>query len=58
MVAYADIFGIPFDFAADPVAPTPAKPRRVVHVFAVKPERDAPESSFLWGPGYRVDLPE
>ena len=57
-VEYADIFGIPFDFAADPVAPTPAKPRESVHVFAVKPDRDALEITFPRVEGYRVDLPE
>ena len=57
-VEYADIFGIPFDFAADPVPPTAAKPRETVHVFAVKPERDALEIIFPRVEGYRVDLPE
>ena len=57
-VEYADIFGIPFDFAANPVISVPAKPRETVRVFAVKPERDALEISFPRVEGYRIDLPE
>lgn len=57
-VEYADIFGIPFDFAADPVAPTVTKPRDTVAVYAVRPDRDALEINFPRVVGYRVDLPE
>lgn len=57
-VEYADIFGIPFDFAADPVPTTPSKPRETVRVFAVKPDRDHLEITFPRVVGYRVDLPE
>jgi type III restriction enzyme len=55
-VEYADIFGIPFDFTAEPVpAPTPT-PRETVTVKAVRPERDALEIHFPRVEGYRVDL--
>ena len=57
-VEYADIFGIPFDFAADPVEPTVTKPRETLSVFAVCPDRDMLELSFPRVVGYRVDLPE
>jgi len=57
-VEYADIFGIPFDFAADPVEPTVTKPRETLSVFAVRPDRDMLEISFPRVVGYRVDLPE
>ena len=40
-VEYADVLGIPFDFAAKPVVSPPAKPRETLRVHAVKPERDA-----------------
>jgi type III restriction enzyme len=57
-VEYADIFGIPFDFAADPVQPTPSKPRETIHVHAVRPDRDALEITFPRVEGYRLELPE
>ena len=57
-VEYADILGIPFDFAAKPVVSPPAKPRETVRVHAVKPERDALEIVFPRVEGYRVELPE
>lgn len=37
---YADIFGIPFDFASKPTPPTKPKPPDTVRVQAVRPERD------------------
>ena len=40
-VKYADVLGIPFDFAAKPVVAPPQKPRETIHVKAVRPERDA-----------------
>ncbi len=40
-VEYADVLGIPFDFAAKPVIAPPAKPRETVRVHAVRPDRDA-----------------
>ena len=57
-VEYADILGIPFDFAAKPVIAAPAKPRETVRVHAVKPERDALEIVFPRVEGYRVELPD
>jgi type III restriction enzyme len=57
-VEYADILGIPFDFAAKPVIAPPAKPRETIRVHAVKPERDALEIIFPRVEGYRVELPD
>ena len=37
---YADIFGVPFDFTAKPVAVSPTPPRETVMVRAVRPDRD------------------
>ena len=57
-VEYADVLGIPFDFAAKPVVPQPATPRETVRVHAVKPDRDALEIVYPRVEGYRVELPE
>ena len=57
-VEYADILGIPFDFAAKPVVSPPAKPRETVRVHAIRPDRDALEIVFPRVTGYRVELPE
>ena len=57
-VEYADVLGIPFDFAAKPVIAPPAKPRETVRIHAVKPERDALEITFPRVEGYRVELPD
>ena len=57
-VEYADILGIPFDFAAKPVIVPPVRPRETVRVHAVKPDRDALEISFPRVEGYRAELPE
>jgi type III restriction enzyme len=57
-VEYADVFGIPFDFTAQPVVPKPTAPRKTVRVNAVRPDRDALEIQFPRVEGYRVDLPE
>ncbi len=57
-VEYADVLGIPFDFAAKPVVALPAKPRETVRVHAVKPERDHLEIRFPRVEGYRVELPK
>jgi type III restriction enzyme len=58
-VEYADVLGIPFDFAVDPVQPPPPKPpRETIHVHAVHPERDSLEITFPRVQGYRVELPE
>ncbi len=56
-VEYADILGIPFDFAAKPVVAPPAKPRETIGVRAVSPERDGLEIRFPRVEGYRVELP-
>ncbi|MEX2649871.1 MAG: DEAD/DEAH box helicase family protein [Alphaproteobacteria bacterium] len=56
-VEYADVLGIPFDFAAKPVVSPPAKPRETIRVHAVSPERDALEIRFPRVEGYRVELP-
>ncbi len=57
-VEYADILGIPFDFAAEPVEVKPAKPQQTIRVHAVRPERDGLEIRFPRVEGYRVDLPK
>lgn len=57
-VEYADILGIPFDFASKPVIAPPAKPRETIRVHAVRPERDALEIVFPRVEGYRVELPD
>lgn len=57
-VEYADVLGIPFDFTAKPVIAPPQKPREIVQVRAVRPERDALEIRFPRVLGYRVELPE
>lgn len=57
-VEYADILGIPFDFAAKPVVAPPVKPRETIRVHAVSPERDALEIRFPRVEGYRVELPD
>jgi type III restriction enzyme len=56
-VEYADVLGIPFDFAAKPVVAPPQPPRQTIHVKAVRPERDALEIRFPRVTGYRVELP-
>ncbi len=57
-VEYADVLGIPFDFAAEPVIAPPAKPRETIQVKAIRPERDALEIRFPRVQGYRVELPD
>jgi len=56
-VEYADVLGIPFDFAAKPVIVKPAPPRETVRVHAVKPDRDALEIVFPRVESYRVEPP-
>ncbi len=56
-VEYADVLGIPFDFAAQPVKPTITKPRETVRVHAVRPDRDALTIRYPRVDGYRVELP-
>ncbi|GAB3679012.1 BPTD_3080 family restriction endonuclease [Salinisphaera aquimarina] len=55
--SYADVLGIPFDFAAEPVIAEPQPPRETIWVHAVRPERDALEIRFPRVEGYRVDMP-
>lgn len=55
---YADILGIPFDFAAQQVPPPPPPPPETILVQAVSPDRDACEITFPRVVGYRVELPE
>jgi type III restriction enzyme len=57
-VEYADVLGIPFDFAANPVIAPPQPPRETIQVRAVRPDRDALEIRFPHVLGYRADLPE
>jgi type III restriction enzyme len=57
-VEYADILGIPFDFAAKPVISVPVPPRETVRVQAVRPERNALEIVFPRVEGYRIELPD
>ena len=56
-VEYADILGIPFDFASKPVIAPPQAPRETIQVKAVRPDRDALEIQFPRVQGYRVELP-
>jgi type III restriction enzyme len=56
-VEYADVLGIPFDFTAKPVISTPQPPRDIIHVEAVRPDRDQLEIKFPRVQGYKVELP-
>jgi type III restriction enzyme len=56
-VEYADILGIPFDFAAKPVVAVPKRPKPTTRVHAVK-EREALEIVFPRVEGYRVEMPD
>src|SRR5690625_1815541 len=56
-VEYADVFGIPFVFTAEPVVAPPQPPRKTVRVKAMRPERDALEILFPRVEGYRSELP-
>ena len=55
---YVDVAGIPFDFAATPVAAPPQAPAETVRVQAVLPERAALEIRFPRVQGYHVELPK
>ena len=57
-VEYADVLGIPFDFAAEPIVVAPPKPNRTVHVHAVRPDRDKCAIEFPRVEGYAYELPE
>jgi hypothetical protein len=56
-VEYADIMGIPFDFAAKPQVAPVNPPKKMTRVAAVR-ERAALEMIFPRVVGYRIDLPE
>lgn len=56
-VEYADVLGIPFDFATKPVVVTAVPPRQTIQVKAVRPERDKLEIRFPRVMGYRAELP-
>ena len=56
-VEYADVLGIPFDFAAKPVVVPPKPPVKTTRVHAISPDRDALEIRFPRVDGYRVELP-
>ncbi|MDH4383358.1 MAG: DEAD/DEAH box helicase family protein, partial [Gammaproteobacteria bacterium] len=53
-VEYADVFGIPFTFTAQPQVVTPRAPKPSLHVHAISPEREALEITFPCVAGYRV----
>lgn len=55
-VEYADILGIPFDFAAKPVIVKPKQPEPMTQVMAVRPERDHLEITFPRVMGFRKVL--
>ena len=55
-VEYADVLGIPFDFAAEPVVIKPRPPRETIRVRAMR-ERDQLEIRFPKVEGYRTELP-
>lgn len=54
-VEYADVLGIPFDFAAKPVVVTAVPPRQTIQVKAMRPERDKLEIRFPRVMGYRAE---
>lgn len=56
-VEYADVLGIPFDFAAKPVVVVAVPPRQTIQVKAMRPERDKLEIRFPRVMGYRAELP-
>ena len=53
---YADILGIPFDFAAQPVVVRPKPPKPGTRVQAI-PAREVLEITFPRVEGYRIELP-
>ncbi len=55
-VEYADVLGIPFDFAAEPVVAPPRAPAPPTHVHAVRPDRDHLRIEFPRVQGYAYDL--
>ena len=57
-VEYADVLGIPFDFASKPTVSPPQPPSLTYRVHAVRPDRDALAITFPRVEGYRVELPD
>jgi type III restriction enzyme len=57
-VEYADILGIPFDFASKPVIAKPTAPKPTTRVHAVKERERNLEIVFPRVEGYRVEMPE
>lgn len=57
-VEYADVLGVPFDFAVKPVVVPPNPPHQTVDVKAITPDRDNCTIRFPRVEGYRVELPE
>lgn len=55
-VEYADVFGIPFDFAAEPVVAPPHPPRVLEHVYAMCPDRNHLRIEFPRVQGYAYEL--
>lgn len=55
---YADIFGVPFNFATQPIDAKPQPVKPVIQVQAVRPDRDTLEIRFPRVEGYRTELPE
>jgi len=53
---YADVFGIPFDFSAEPTVAPVTRPRENIHVYAMA-DRPQCEITFPMVRGYRVELP-
>ena len=57
-VEYADVLGLRFTFAAEPVVAPPKPPVERTDVYAVSPERDDLAIEFPRVAGYRLELPE
>lgn len=57
-VEYADVLGVPFDFASKTTIVNGPPPESVTHVHAVSPERDHLAIEFPQVRGYRVELPQ
>ncbi len=56
-VEYADVLGVPFDFTAKPVPAPVQRPKKIFHVHAISPDRDALAIRFPRVAGYRIELP-
>jgi type III restriction enzyme len=57
-VEYADVFGVPFDFTAEPVPARRPIVKPTTAVRTISPDRDHAEIRFPRVEGYRVELPE